>query len=179
MARSHLSLTTNIDRVAYGKSAMRQSHRIIDKLSRKLAAMKHGGSKALIEIGVDILGDSVKLAPVDTGNLRSSGYINYPGADVSTQLSVYFSPEHNANVAKLVNDRMRIIAAGQSFLYQEALKGRFVVEVGHTAFYAMVQHEVQFKHNVGQWKFLETSIRMNLPKALGRLSAEVSKGMKA
>jgi len=111
------------------------------RLNRELAKIKVGVREGLLLVGLDCLGKSVPDAPVDKGDLRGSGYLDYGGT---------------------------LIARGQKD-GSTVRKGRphancpDVAEIGFGTPYAVRQHEeLQWRHpKGGKAKYLEDVVKNN------------------
>ncbi|MGE5494613.1 MAG: hypothetical protein ACM3S4_04860 [Burkholderiales bacterium] len=114
---------------------------IQDKIDKATKGAEGATLKALTDVAVDLLSRAAERAPVETGDLRGSGYININGEDIA------YSAVGSGG----------IIMAGTP-APSESKKN--VAEVGFTAPYAFTQHEhVEFNHPIGgQAKYLESVV---------------------
>lgn len=106
------------------------------KLQSAIDEMKQGAAQGLADAALYILGESVQRAPVDTGNLRGSGYVDLDGQ----------------RIAQGTGPSPGIHVVGQ--VPGEAS----TAEIGFSANYAADQHEqVHLSHpRGGQAKYLES-----------------------
>lgn len=120
----------------------------------KIKKVKRYTAKAMTDVTLDLLGKAVERAPVDTGDLRGSGYANI----------------NNTTVAKGTKDGVTLIGSALATDSDEV-----VGEVGFTAEYALVQHEdLSFNHpQGGQAKYLEQPFDRNTDKYIKYLEDSV------
>lgn len=124
----------------------------------------------LIAGGHIIQRGSQKLAPKDTGNLRASAYTIWPGQKPLKEIEF---DDKRGDAERLKAERVAITEANKSEMAKS--ENEFAVEVGHSAYYAIVQHAVPFEHDVGQWKFLLTSFLQNRNKVRNEIVARFEK----
>lgn len=121
--------------------------------------------QALMDAGFDVLGRAMRLAPVDTGHLRESGWLEVNGVEMARG-------QEDGGVAR---------SAGSPPLAQDRATARVTfnatTEDGRWS-YAVIQHErTDFKHERGgEAKYLEKAMvrvaydfRRNLRKVIQRL----------
>lgn len=113
---------------------------IQDKINKVTEGIPAATLKALIDIAINWLGRAVERAPVETGDLRGSGYILVNGILVA---------HGNEDGSIAVLSDLTVPARDIN-----------LIEIGFTSPYAFVQHEhVEFNHpRGGQAKFLESVI---------------------
>lgn len=106
------------------------------KLQSTIDEMKQGAAQGLADAALYILGESVQRAPVDTGNLRGSGYVDLDGQ----RFAAGTGPDPGIAILGQAPD--------------EASSA----EIGFAANYAADQHEqVHLSHpRGGQAKYLES-----------------------
>ncbi|MDP4143183.1 MAG: hypothetical protein Q8936_01695 [Bacillota bacterium] len=107
-------------------------------------------TKAFTDNVLDLLGKSVELAPVDTGDLRGSGSANIQGVQIAKG-----NKEGNISVTGTVHDDT--VLAGT---------------VGFNEPYAVRQHEhTEYKHpQGGESKYLEQPFRQNINKYIDHIA---------
>lgn len=102
--------------------------------------------QGLFEVGTVIEGTAKELVPVDTGNLRDSGFTITrslqdlgPSADVSGEAQASLDAEGDTVIPAVVGFG------------------------GPSAEYALIQHErTDFHHRIGQAKYLETAVNQHV-----------------
>ena len=57
-----------------------------------------GTSQGLMELGIKVKRDAVKMAPIDTGKLRASGYVHPSGSMLKPSVTVGFTAEYSLYV---------------------------------------------------------------------------------
>lgn len=140
-----------------------QIEALIKRFNDEIKAIGKDAQKGLILGGLKMKGDSMKMTPVDTGNLRGSHYMvsgvgtdsdagMEEGFDVSDDSGRRVAAEHSGHVSQAKANAARLVP---------------FIEVGCTAFYAEKVHEdLEAKHTTGNAKFLELAFRDNAPKIL-------------
>ena len=131
-----------------------------------------------------ILRDATLLCPRDLQNLRASGFVMANGPKVtgkrvkrkkgsspkfvdSRQGTTTYKP---GITAQMTGDHEEVISNHEREM--ESRKNPMVV-VGFSAFYAVYVHEDPYAHHeVGQYKFLQLSIRRNTDKVLAMIKEE-------
>jgi hypothetical protein len=102
--------------------------------------------QGLFQAGSVIEGDAKELVPVDTGNLRDSGFTITSSLEM-TGPTAEIDPESRASVE---SDNPSVISAVVGF-------------GGPAQEYAIVQHErLDFHHRIGQAKYLETAVNQHV-----------------
>ena len=130
-------------------------------LNRRLKQVKNYTEKGVTDVVLDCLGKSVPRAPVDTGDLRGSGFARVNNTTVA-------SGPGRGSTALSVKE-----AAG-------AAAGDKVEGVtGFSAPYAVVQHEdLSFNHpKGGEAKYLERTVVENTEKWINHLRKSAKKGL--
>lgn len=156
-------------------------------LNTAINRIEGGTIQGLLEAAVLVKNESVKLTPIDTGNLRASAYILWGGGKVRTKgrsaptfksvaRGKRGSAERFGNIARLSSEHNTIINERKGVLRRHPFS-----EIGYTAFYAAMVHEnlvrsgrkgsatrfkniaggVAVQHKTGQAKFLETALKNN------------------
>lgn len=132
------------------------------ELDAKLARLGARGpvavEGALFEFGSLVEGDAKGLAPVDTGNLRGSGFT------LTASLNdIGGTAEPSGEARALARNTATEITAVVGF-------------GGPSAPYAAVQHErTDYHHTVGQAKYLETPLKARSPELLTIIGARVDR----
>lgn len=142
-------------------AVMANIHRATDLIEGKT----RGG---MLAAGLVIKRDAVKLAPIDTGNLRNSAYVIAGGGKKGIKKS-QTGKEGTFKTSKAGGSKTT--AGSMKSQHENILSMRIshggsldkpFVEVGFTANYALAVHEsVGRKFKVGQAKFLEHAITKN------------------
>jgi hypothetical protein len=128
------------------------------KLMKAIEKIENVSHKALIMVGQDLLAKALMECPLDTGDLRRSGYVKYQG---------------------------KVIVKGsdsgttQSIGYTITLRSKYEVEVGFDSPYAIKQHEnLEFRHLIGKAKYLEDPLKQNLTRFIEYIVKETRKELK-
>lgn len=128
----------------------------MDVLEKKLI---NTSKQSIEKMGVKLLEKSMNVAPVDTGDLRESGYVKSNGKTIAkgskkgSVESMGSSSDNNDNI---------------------------VVDVGYNTPYALRQHEeFPVKRTEGTtWKYLENPFKENLGEFISDLENDVKKVIK-
>ena len=134
--------------------------KVIVGLNKALKKVKNKTTAGMLEAAVLVKGESLRITPIDTGNLRNSAYITWGGGKVKTRGEMGGgSFDVNAEGGqKVAAEHSGKVEARKSKRPKEPF-----AEVGYTAYYAVDVHEAppnrSFK--VGQSKFLEQALRNN------------------
>ncbi len=127
-----------------------------DNLNEAISEIKGDVGEGIQDVGLDLLRRSIRLAPVETGTLRGSGYVEFNNTEIA---------EGNENGGMIVKQKIMKSLNNPS------------AEVGFGEEYAAKQHEeVEYNHpRGGQAKYLEEPMKENIPKyvKLIREKAEV------
>lgn len=147
----------NIKSAADYAAAMRS---IQDKLDRIVEDVETVSTEAVADIALDCLGRSVERAPVETGDLRGSGFAEVNGATVA-----------------MGNEKGGIDVRGTP---GEPAGNVVEAAIGFTAPYAFVQHEhTEFNHPLGgQAKYLESVVVENADKWANHLAEKSKKALR-
>ena len=134
--------------------------KVVAEINKNVKRVFKATKKGLIAAGLHIQGEAQRLCPVDTGNLKASGYTMWSDRSSS-------APNNRRASGEERNKQMLEYMARQSDLNSRTKSGSdFKVEVGFVASYAIFVHgnsrQVRFK--VGQEKFLQTAIQNNKVK---------------
>lgn len=122
---------------------------VTEKLQGFIDELEEAGSQGLVDAALYILGEAAQRAPMDTGNLRGSGYVTVEGQ----QVAEYEQPL----IAK--EDAHRGVAPPPGKLVITGpIPGEAThAEIGFIAPYAAAQHEqVHYTHKEGRSKYLES-----------------------
>jgi hypothetical protein len=131
---------------------LRTTKKTFDKMRQDLR-------RGLIKSGLAIKAQSVRNAPIDTSNLRASGFIWYTGQAVPAPMfKMQGRSGSKADIAKLNASH-----AAQMAEAQQEIKSDFEIMVGHSAHYALPVHEGDegANWNSGGPKYLEKSVAQN------------------
>lgn len=161
--------------------------KVVDNINKEIGKIEGRCLEGLISAGLFIRGESQKLTPVATGNLRNSAY-------VVSELETHAG--HTK--VRLADPATHMAKVGASQAECKAATIPTVI-VGYTASYAIFVHEnpragktggvspsgILYKPNkgskrivfssVGQWKFLEQAIMDNQRKILAIIKAKAKK----
>lgn len=136
---------------------------VLKNLSKEIGKIEGDVQKGLTLGMLKTKGDSMKMTPVDTGNLRASHYLvsgsgavnqELVGWDVSDAGGKRVADEHDRHVQE---SKARAVSQRKPF-----------AEIGCTAFYAEKVHEdLEARHVSGNAKFMELAIRDNVDLIIG------------
>lgn len=114
---------------------------VLRNLNRVARAIPEGAQRGVEEVALDLLGKSAADAPVDTGDLRGSGYVVFSGTKIAE------TDKHGNVVVMGRSHDVRQLAA----------------RVGFGVKYAYIQHENrQFRHpRGGKAGYLADNLRAN------------------
>ena len=137
-------------------------------LNRAINKIEGGTIQGLLEAAVLVKAESIRLTPIDTGNLRASAYILWGGGKVKTRgrseptfksvaKGKKGSAERFSNIARLAAEHSTVINERKGVFRRHPF-----AEIGYTAHYAALVHEaVNRNFRVGGAKFLELALREN------------------
>jgi hypothetical protein len=106
---------------------------VIKKLNKEIMKLKNRTQGGVTEAALLIKGESQKMTPVVTGNLRNSSFITWPGG-ISTTYGNFKGPESS----EMGRQHAAAVAESQA---ATSLKGIPIAEVGYSAIYATSVHE--------------------------------------
>jgi len=133
---------------------------VIANLNKAIKGMKEELTRiGMMKVGSLVLKKSKALVPMKTGNLMESGFYIWGGD--STFPGVYATGNFNTEEeeGKRVASDHSVVVSQIATSHGKKKKHPFVV-IGHTAFYAVKEHEaIGEKHKIGQAKFLETAVK--------------------
>lgn len=132
---------------------------VLKNLQREVKGIKLRSAAGLVAAAAIVKKDAVMDAPVDTGNLRASGYMVVTGMAVD-QPSPNFSNKHGDAALQAKNNAAALMEA-QARVGVFANLG-YLGEVGFTTTYAAPVHERHPTHG----KFLENALKTNYAKIL-------------
>lgn len=124
------------------------------QLEKKIHNASH---KAVQKAGIKLLELSIPIAPIDTGDLRNSGYVKYNGKQIA-----------KGNVSGVIASANVVDTRGLE------------VEVGYQTPYALRQHEeFPSKRTEGtEWKYLENPFKANVSKLIDEIENETKGAIK-
>ena len=139
-------------------------------IAKKFARAKRG----LIKAGIFILGESIRETPRDTSNLRASGYVLWNMVE-----EIRVAPKQPSSAKASRSD-----AAVQEANYSRRVAetaipeiGKFRVEIGFVAYYAVFVHEgVDKNFRMGKAKFLSDPVHRNHKEILKIIQKEDKRG---
>jgi hypothetical protein len=128
----------------------------------KLKEIQGYTAEALTDVAFSLLGDAVLLAPVDTGDLRGSGFVEIDGKEVAH------------GVPRKGNKEGKVAITGNA-----PNKTDMTATIGFATPYAVRQHEeLEYRHpQGGQAKYLEQPFKENADKYIKHLAASVRKAV--
>lgn len=114
-------------------------------LNDAIDQIKGDVSEGVQDVGLDLLSESVKLAPVQTGTLRGSGYVEFNSQQIA----------EGTEMGTIISNPLRLGAIDNPS-----------AEVGFSEEYAVKQHEeIEYNHpKGGQAKYLEEPMKKNTMK---------------
>ncbi len=136
---------------------------------------------SLLEAGLLIKSDSMRITPVDTGNLRQSAYVLWGGGGERVRTSSepsFKAGKKGADASRLASNHAEVLNERKKFSTDP------FVEIGYTAHYAAAVHEglnsshaksgtvtlfgkrKRAKVQVGQAKFLEQAFVQNAKRVI-------------
>jgi len=153
--------------------------KVISNINKEISKIEGRCEAGLVSAGLFIRGESQKLTPVVTGNLRNSAY-------VVSKKGVEAPPKDLSS------------GGSQASLAECAVSNTPMVIVGYAAWYAIFVHEnpnagavnlaqkaTKYRSEkgskrivfstVGQWKFLEAAIKQNQKRILAIIAAKAKK----
>jgi len=134
-------------------------NKVLKRLAASTVAYNELTRAGLIRAGFWILRESNKIVPVDTGNLRSSGFVIWDKMGVKGAIGNPTGDTFRGkNGSKLSKEHGRKVSVEKAKLAH--ILGGTRVEVGYTAYYALYVHEnPTAKHKQGKsYKFLEKAV---------------------
>lgn len=149
---------------------------VLRGLNKEVGKIRKGVAKGMVKGGVLILREANRLVPVDLGNLRESGFVVWTGAAAGVGSSPNFRTEDDAtpsaveSVSRIKRDHAQILSARRSEVNE---RGRFIVRLGYTAYYAIFVHEdMQARHRIGQAKFLDAAVQSTRQRVFSVIVSE-------
>lgn len=160
------------------KDHLKGKHKVLKNLNREIRKIRGRTEKGLYRAAIPIRADAQRLCPVVTGNLKASAYIIITGGTVRAGADPSFRGEN----ARKMKSQHETRLSERSGVLQNTHKP--LVEIGFTALYAPIVHEnpnagrtgEEGASTVGQWKFLETSLKNNQRKAIETIAREARRG---
>lgn len=122
-----------------------QLGKILKNLNNQVSQIQGNTRVGLLESSINILGESLKRTPIDTGTLRNSAYIR----DINDKLLV-------------AGEQSGIVRKRSSKLNTDSLT------IGYRTKYALLVHEINknYKAPGTSWKFLAIAINENFKTIL-------------
>lgn len=131
--------------------------------------------KGLIKGAFIVKKQAVKRAPIDTGNLRASGYVAWKGRK-NYPMPVF---RNVGTSGRIVSPQQIILlySVYQKMIAEAASLDDVTVSIGFAAFYALIVHETlpksgSYRH--GNWKYLETALRDNAQRIITIIKYETA-----
>lgn len=153
--------------------------KVLSNLNKEIGKIEGRTRQGLLAAALKVKRDAIKLAPVDTGNLRNSAYVIWGGGKESPKARRIGSEGTFRDKAKGKSNEIGGSAQRMGGDYQSVISQRKGVssshpfaEIGFTAFYALEVHEnLTASHakrdkkkgfvHAGQAKFLEQALIQN------------------
>lgn len=129
---------------------------VLKELQDSVDGLISGSAQGLADAALYVLGESALRAPVDTGDLRGSGYVELDGQTFA-----------------------RGDASGAALVVGGAPEEATRAEIGFASKYAANQHEhVEYDHpRGGEAKYLESVLVEESERILGLIAAGAEEGM--
>ncbi len=153
--------------------------KVLSNLNKEIGKIEGRTRQGLLAAALKVKRDAIKLAPIDTGNLRNSAYVIWGGGKESPKAKQTGSEGTFRDKAKGKSKDVGGSAQRMGGDYQSVISQRKGVssphpfaEIGFTAFYALKVHEdLKASHvkrdkkkgsvQAGQAKFLEQALLQN------------------
>ena len=157
-------------------------------LNDEIDEKRIGTRRGLITVGLLFQGKSQRKVPVDLANLKASAFTIWTPArrtDPSLETRQGGRPnfKNNSKGSDSRADKDQLAADHDRVLAEERGQFRSIspdlpeVTVGYSAFYAIFVHEdPDAQHTVGEFKFLESAVKENIPKAVKILTRIAKQG---
>ena len=129
-------------------------------ITGKQKEIEKGAVRGLIKAGLIIERDAKKNAPVDTGNLKASGFTLWRKSDVTV------GPFEGRDASKVADDTGDLVSRLRAVLKKNQ------VAVGFGANYGLYVHELHAEKK----RFLLKAIKKNKARILKVMSKEIQKG---
>lgn len=153
--------------------------KVISNINKEIGKIERRCEAGLVSAGLFIRGESQKLTPVVTGNLRNSAYVvSKNGVEASPKDPSSGRPQ--ASLAECISSNTPMVIVGYAALY-----AIFVHENPNAGAVNLDQKAIKYKpekgskrivfSTVGQWKFLETAIKQNQRRILAIIIAKAKK----
>jgi len=158
---------------------MKGTEKAINNLNKAIDKYKDRTLKGVSRAALLVRRESLALAPKDTGNLKESCFVAWTGGTVGAGKTPNFVTGGRRvatmkEVDVLYEGHTKALEAVQA-LYENTTQ--ILAGVNYSAYYALFVHEIKQKHDVGQWKFLETAVKQNQANILRIIAESVkSKG---
>lgn len=126
------------------------------KLNEAIKELGPETAKVFTDIVLHITGEAVRDAPIDTGDLRGSGFAEINGVTVAQGNSSGVSAQGVANPAN-----------------------KYSAVIGFTEPYALRQHEeLEYNHpQGGKAKYLEDAVKRNMTKSIEHIKKGIKKAV--
>lgn len=148
---------------------------VMRRMNKEVSRMRGVTNANLIKAGLFIQGEAQKIAPVDTGNLRNSGF-TYWGKDTPASNPSFVLPRLGGAKAlqrlKDVNERTRRKAEKLTEHNTRPGATVFTVVVGFGAFYALHVHEDARRSLQRGAKFLQRALVENASRIYSILTGK-------
>lgn len=143
---------------------------VIRNMNKEVGKITGRTTQGLLEAALKVKGDAVRLAPVDTGNLRSSGYVLWGDSGKveggEPDGSFKSNPKDKINAA---TQHAAVVSRQKSVRVKDPHAW-----IGFSAHYALAVHEdLDKKHRAGQAKFLEDALMQNQKTILSIVKSRV------
>jgi len=139
---------------------------VVRELNRRIKKKVKAGQNALISAGFHIQGESQRITPVDTGNLKASTYTNWSdGGSKSGGRGGIGAGRGEKGQLRKAEQKVEL-QKRKAELQSSASFAKFKVEVGCTAAYAIFVHENSrgASFRTGTSRFLALAVKKNMRK---------------
>ncbi len=165
--------------------------KVLSNLNKEIGKIEGRTRQGLLSAALKVKRDAIKLAPVDTGNLRNSAYVIWGGGKESPKVKQtgsegIFKDKTKGQAQRMGGEHQSVVSQRQGISSTSPF-----AEIGFTAFYALYVHEnLTARHTkedlvsrgrgrkklrrivqAGQAKFLEQALLQNRNVILNTIKA--------
>lgn len=149
------------------------------RLAKAMNNVQGATCKGFYQAGLYLLRKSKQQVPVDSGNLRASGFLVFKGKKGGYRTVV---GESKIDRTRITADKVARTKSRTATMKQDAhadLSSHMCgFVIGYAAEYAMIQHEVPYIHKVGNWKYLQKPMMEYKREILEIVANSARKGFK-
>ena len=144
-------------------AGLKGTNGVLRRLNKVIKKQRLATKAGLMEASLVIKADSIKMTPIDWGNLRASGFVMVTNLPTNTQGSGSFKGEGKNELAsgfqQAQGEGKSIVGSSEYFL---------IGIIAYSASYATWVHEMpaNYNFNQGENKFLEKSLKNNSKRVL-------------